>query len=481
VLFNSGRFFAFFGIVYLVYLPLPYRAQNIVLLAASYLFYGSWDWRFLGLLLFSTLLNFASALGIERARARGSARAPRLMLWASVAANLGVLGLFKYHDFFARQLAALLGSLGVGVPAPVLGIVLPVGLSFYTFQSLSYTIDVYRQRFPATRRLDDFALFVGFFPLLMAGPIERAGKLLVQIARPRTVTVDLVLQGGWLIFWGLFKKVFIADNLAIYSRWAFVEGNLGTGPLVYLASLAFALQIYCDFSGYCDMARGLARVMGFDLSLNFRLPFTASNPTELWSRWHITLRDWFRDYVYGPLRNWLLDRRLAREPAIALTIVVTMSLVGLWHGPNWTFVCWGAIWGLAMVVHRLLRPLLGKATSPRAARALRVVGAIVTVNLFFTAMPFILAPSVRQAFTNWGLLLHGWTRASLVAAGPVALTIAYFTWPLVLVQGLQYATGNLDPMGRLPFGARLPVYVTFVLLLVAGGATRGEQFLYFLF
>ncbi|MBI5478783.1 MAG: MBOAT family protein [Deltaproteobacteria bacterium] len=480
MLFNSGRFLAFFGVVYLVYLPLPHRAQNVLLLAASYVFYASWDWRFCALLVFSTLLNYVAALGIERTR--GQARTPRLIFWATVAANLGVLAFFKYHDFFAQPLAALLGSLGLGGSLPVLGVVLPVGLSFYTFQAMSYTIDVYRQRFPATRRLDDFALFVGFFPLLMAGPIERAGKLLRQIAMPRAVTVDLVLQGSWLVFWGLFKKVFIADNLAIHSRWSFVEGNLGTGPLVYLASLTFAVQMYCDFSGYCDMARGLAKVMGIDLSLNFRLPFSATNPTEFWARWHITLRDWFRDYVYGPLRNRLMDLGLPREPAIALTIVVTMALVGLWHGPNWTFVCWGAIWGLAMVAHRLLRPLLAAAAaSPRLDRALRVLGTFATVNLFFVAMPFILAPSVRQAFGNWGLLAQGWTGANLVAAGPIALTLAYFTWPLVLVQALQYATRDLEPLGRLPFALRLPIYVALVFLLLVGGATRGEQFLYFLF
>lgn len=326
MLFNSGIFLGFFLGVYLLYLVSSHRLQNRLLLVASYVFYGYWDYRFLGLILVSTAIDYVAAQRIHSARQRSGSDGPNptRWLWLSIVGNLGILGFFKYFGFFADGFSELGALMGWDVPAFTLQVVLPVGISFYTFQSLGYTLDVYRRRIEPTRDLFDFALFVAFFPQLMAGPIERAKKLIPQLQQRREIRPEYLQLGAWLIFWGLFKKVFIADNLAPYTFWGSTPGELATGLDTYLWSVAFTIRFYCDFSGYSDMARGLALLLGVHLSVNFHLPYFASNPAELWSRWHMTLTRWFRDNVYGPLRS--IPR--------ALAVVLTMTLVGLWHGAN---------------------------------------------------------------------------------------------------------------------------------------------------
>ncbi|MEW6301892.1 MAG: MBOAT family O-acyltransferase [Verrucomicrobiota bacterium] len=346
MLFNSYIFWLFFGVVLLLYRRLPHRGQNVMLLVASYIFYGAWDWRFLSLILISTLVDYVAAIQIGK---RKDARARKVLLGISCCANLGILGFFKYFNFFAQELTHLLSAIGLEFMAPTLDIVLPVGISFYTFQTMSYTIDVYRGRTQPLRDPLDFALYVAFFPQLVAGPIERSTDLVPQIVNPRTVRASDFSEGLWLILWGLFKKVVIADNMAIIVNGLFAENPRAlSGPECWIAVYAFALQIYGDFSGYSAIARGVARWMGFHLSPNFLFPYFSATPSEFWTRWHISLSSWLRDYLYIPLggnRGGML--------ITCRNLLLTMVLGGLWHGAAWGFVVWGLVHGLLLVGYRL--------------------------------------------------------------------------------------------------------------------------------
>jgi alginate O-acetyltransferase complex protein AlgI len=346
MLFNSLVFFLFLGIVLAVYPRLPRRGQNVFLLVASYVFYGYWDWRFNFLLLGSTLLDFfvgRQLAGTEDSRRR------RLLLGISLIGNLGILGFFKYFNFFIDSFAALLASTGLEPNLPTLKIILPVGISFYTFQTLSYTIDIYRRRLQPVDSLVDFALFVSFFPQLVAGPIERASNLLPQIVKPRSVNRRLVITGLNLMLIGYFKKVAIADTLAPMVENAFADPAGQSSGALLSGLYAFALQIYGDFSGYTDIARGVSRLLGFELMENFAAPYLSRNITEFWHRWHISLSSWLKDYLYislGGNRGGAL--RTYRN------LMLTMVLGGLWHGAGWTFVVWGSLHGAYLMLHKML-------------------------------------------------------------------------------------------------------------------------------
>lgn len=280
MLFNSWEFWCFFLIVYCLYLVAGrVWIQNLLLLLASYFFYASWNWKFLGLILASTLVDYLCGLGMHASKKETTRR---LLLSVSIVFNLSLLGVFKYYGFFASSLAELSSSMGYGIRPQHLELVLPVGISFYTFQTLSYTVDVYRRQIEPTRNLLDFALFVSFFPQLVAGPIERASRFLPQITAPRTLDPVALSSGSWLIFWGLWKKIVVADNLAIIVDRAFDSSATTSAAMSYLAVIGFCFQIYCDFSGYSDIARGVARLLGFELMRNFDLPYLARNPSEFW-------------------------------------------------------------------------------------------------------------------------------------------------------------------------------------------------------
>ncbi len=475
VLFNSGIFFGTFALVYALYWILPFRAQNLMLLVASYVFYGYWDYRFLSLLAISTLIDYAAGLGIEAARRHNRPQIATAWLWFSVAGNMGILAFFKYFNFFVGSFAALLQQFGLTASPITLRIILPVGISFYSFQTLSYTIDVYRGHLKPTRRLDDFALFVSFFPQLVAGPIERATRLLPQVQRERHVTYDDLSLGGWLILWGLFKKVYIADNLAPYAAWAFARHGATTGADVYLAVLSFSIQIYCDFSGYSDIACGLGRLLGFDLTRNFYLPYFASNPAELWRRWHITLASWFRDYVYTPLINVLAGSR--RD----LAAFLTMALVGLWHGANWTYVAWGAGWGAVLVAYRRLRPWLASIPSdrPAFAAATTVLGVLVTFNIWLLLAAFFISDNITSALHSERLLLTDFRASSTTARD--ALTILYYSYPLLIMQALQRWADRLDIVRVWPAPVRFALYTSLITLMLVAGAEHDLDFIYFAF
>ncbi len=327
MLFNSVEFALFFAIIVAAYWWSLPRFRNPILLGASYFFYANWDWRFLGLLLISTVVDFT--IGQRLRTAQDPARR-KLLLTTSMAVNLGILGLFKYANFFIDSFAELVGGLGLNPNEPFLSVVLPVGISFYTFQTMSYTIDVYRRRLEPVDDIILFATFVAYFPQLVAGPIERARILLPQLQRQdRSINSETVASGLGLILVGLFKKVVLADGVAAAADRAFDDPHSLSFVSVAVGVLAFAIQIYGDFSGYTDIARGVSRLMGIELTLNFAQPYLSRNITEFWRRWHISLSNWLRDYLYIPLGG---NRRGTAR--IYVNLMATMLLGGLWHGAS---------------------------------------------------------------------------------------------------------------------------------------------------
>lgn len=476
MLFNSGSFLYFFLAVYLAYRVLPHRGQNRLLLAASYVFYGFWDVRFLSLILVSTVVDFTAGLAIDTARRAGARRAAKRWLWLSVIVNLGILGFFKYFDFFAENLRAALAVLGLEVSPFTLSLVLPVGISFYTFQTMSYSIDVYRGHTRATRDFLDFCLFVAFFPQLLAGPIERHRKLFPQIQRPRSVTREHFARGGWLIFWGLFKKVFIGDGLEPYTAWGLGDGGVETSIDTWLMNFAFAVRYYCDFSGYSDMAIGLAALLGFRLSRNFNLPYFSRNPGQLFARWHITLGAWVRDYVYATLRRrW--DSPRGRYGAL----VVAMLLMGFWHGASWTFLLWGTAWGLLIAGHQILRPRLVRLAraAPGTEPWLAAGGVVFTFLAWLVLCCFFVAPSLSRAIELLGLMFSPPTLSRFTAKD--FWTVCFYCAPVILMQIAQQATGKMDVVLRLALPLRVTIYFLLSCLLLGAGAEGDREFIYFQF
>jgi alginate O-acetyltransferase complex protein AlgI len=343
MIFNSIAFFIFLPIVFFLYWKICHRSltiQNILLLLASYYFYGWWSLPFLSLLILSTLLDYSYGFGV----ASSDKKKAKIFLWLSIINNLGILAVFKYYDFFASQLQIALASVGANFNPILLDIILPVGISFYTFHGMSYIFDVYKGRQAPVSNFVDYAVFVGFFPLLMAGPIERAHHLLPQIQRKRIYNSLQLSEGCRLIIWGLFKKIVIADSLAISVNVIFQNYQQFNAITLIVGAVAFSFQIYCDFSGYCDIALGTAKLFGFELLSNFKFPYFSRNIAEFWKRWHISLSSWFRDYVYIPLGG----SREGKAKAIR-NIFVVFLLSALWHGAKWHFVVWGFIHALLYI------------------------------------------------------------------------------------------------------------------------------------
>jgi alginate O-acetyltransferase complex protein AlgI len=469
LLFNSFHFALFFAVVYAGYLSLQgrLRVQNALLLAASYYFYGCWDVRFLGLLALTTVVDWFVALRIAACEA---AAARRRWLLVSIGSNLSVLGFFKYFDFFTDNAVALLQALSLPASPVTLQILLPVGISFYTFQSIGYSVDVYRKQVQPVRRLTDFALFVAFFPQLVAGPIERAGQLLPQLLRPREISPARVDAGCFLVLWGLFQKLVLADNLAGIADPIFDAPERYSGADLWLGALAFTFQIYCDFAGYSDIARGVAKLLGFDLMLNFRLPYFARSPSEFWQRWHLSLSQWLRDYVYIPLGG-----NRGGEIRTLRNLMLTMLLGGLWHGAAWHFVAWGAYHGLLLVCFRWprrARPL---------PRGLRVPFDVSRCVLMFvlTVIGWILfrassLEAVLHFMTNIGLTTSEDTSAR-------ARELLLLCSPLLAMQVAQYACDDLLAPLRLPPVARGLFYALLVVAMLLFAVRSSMEFIYFRF
>ena len=336
--FNSLDFAIFLPIVFIIYWFVcnnNLKSQNFLIVAASYVFYGWWDWRFLSLILFSTIVDYSVGRGLLK---QENLTKRKVLLWISILVNLGFLGVFKYYNFFLDNFITAFSFFGTEIKANSLNIILPVGISFYTFQTLSYSIDVYKRKLEPTKEFIAFSAFVSFFPQLVAGPIERATRLLPQFYKKRIFNYSKAVDGMRQILWGLFKKIVIADNCAEYANLIFNNSAYYSGSTLVLGALFFTFQIYCDFSGYSDIAIGTSRLFGFNLMQNFNFPYFSRDIAEFWRRWHISLSTWFRDYLYIPLGGSRGGTWMKVRNTFAIFIVS-----GFWHGANWTFIVWGAL------------------------------------------------------------------------------------------------------------------------------------------
>ncbi|MEO0911416.1 MAG: MBOAT family protein [Pseudomonadota bacterium] len=490
MLFFETRFLLSFAIFFAAYWALSRARRPLLIVLFSYVFYGAWDPRFLSLLLISTGVDFLVAQKVEAAGPR--TKAARHWLWVSLAANLGMLGIFKYFDFFAETFAALFA-----IPPEntfLLNVILPAGISFYTFQTLGYVLDVYYGRQKAERDPITFAAFVSFFPQLVAGPIERAGDLIGQIKAPQPFSWANIHIGTRLFCIGLFKKLVIADNMAVFVDPVFADPAAHDPATLLFAAYAFSFQIYCDFSGYTDMARGIAKALGIDLSINFNLPYLATSVRQFWQRWHMTLYRWFNDYIYIPLGG-------SRAGAFATyrNILIVFTISGLWHGAGWNFIIWGTLHGLWICGERALAPtalgtLVGRL--PGWVRAILVFHLITLTWIVFRAesLPQLtvyfatladlraadLVPGIGTLTGSFGTLYLP-SLGGAIQPGLYALAILLFCGPLV---ALQIHRARLA--GR-RFEAEWPVDMQVVLWLSVAGAAyllggdTAAQFIYFQF
>ena len=474
MLFNSFTYILFLLAVWLLYAAASFRWQNRLLLLASYVFYGTWDWRCLVLIWISTLSTYYFSHAISKS---GSRRRQTQWMVAGIVLNLGILGVFKYFGFFYESLQGLASSLGFNLAGPAIHIILPVGISFYTFQAISYLVDVYRKDYAPSQSLLNYSLYVSFFPQLVAGPIERPSDLLTQIEKPRRIDATLLNEALYLLLWGFFKKVVVADTLSVRVDRIFSSEDPGAAT-VTIGALAFAFQIYADFSGYTDIARGSARAMGFRLSRNFLQPYFSLSPQEFWSRWHITLSTWLRDYLYIPLGgnrkgNWKTYRNL----------MVTMLLGGLWHGAAWNFIIWGGYHGAALAIHRLV----ARRRKPPAVSSIVAGGWRSPIVLLKWAAMFV--------FTLYGWLIF---RASsleqlatfsqgLFQPEPLRVLISnlvgvgVYCVPVVFVDLITEKTKDEFAIAKWPTAILVIFYLALIYGILLMGVTNVQQFIYFTF
>jgi alginate O-acetyltransferase complex protein AlgI len=552
MLFNSPEFIVFFVFVYGMYLLLPFRPQNIMLLIASYVFYGWWDTRFLFLVALSTTVDFWVGLMLEngqltrrqkllpalflvisalvflgvnlealwahhytilvlrdliRIRIIGwvsigtagflailyvvyrmleRSEDPRWRLWClmvSLVTQLGLLGVFKYFNFFFDSLVVALNNLGIDAHQLHLNIVLPVGVSFYTFQSLSYTIDIYREQFKPTDRFFDFALFVAYFPQLQAGPIERGRQLIPQLSRPRLLNIDQFSRGMYLIVLGFFKKIAIADGVAPIVDQVFSSNGRVSWIDVIVGAVLFAVQIYCDFSGYTDIARGLSKMFGIDLMVNFNQPYFATNPQDFWRRWHISLSTWLRDYLYVPVggnRGGLLF--------VCRNLMIAMLLGGLWHGAAWNFVLWGFYQGALLCTYRVwietgFKGGLAQRMLPFPAwqrETLHFVSHIVFFLFICYGWLIFRAHSLAQIIDFTSLLVYDFGDLDY-GAGIPRLSSLMGSCLLFLMEVAQYCRGDVRYYRRFPTPLRGFHIAALIAITIMGMSNEPAQFIYFQF
>jgi D-alanyl-lipoteichoic acid acyltransferase DltB (MBOAT superfamily) len=481
MLFNSFQFFVFFPIVTLAYFVLPHRYRWVWLLAASCYFYMAFVPVYILILFFTIAVDYAAGILIETAEGRKK----QLLLAASILGNIGVLAFFKYSNFFQANLAAMAAALDWNYPLQLLNIVLPLGLSFHTFRSLSYTIEVYRGNLHAERHAGLFALYVMFYPELVAGPIERPQNLLPQLRERHEFDYERVTDGLKLMAWGFFKKLVIADRLADFVNPIYNQPAGYPGVALALATILFAYQIYCDFSGYSDIATGAAQVMGFRLMRNFQRPYFAGSIADFWRRWHISLSTWFRDYLYVPLGG----NRVARW-RWQLNLFVTFLVSGLWHGANWTFVAWGALHGLYLLLsiwttgtRASISRVLGLDRSPNLLRFVQVG---VTFSLVTFAWIFFRASSIQDAFliiqrifssSGYSSTIRE-TLLSYLNMSKVGIVSVIF---LSIAELVQAKASVRVVLRRQPAWLRWAAYYVLVMSILLWGKFSDQRFIYFQF
>ncbi len=480
MLFNSLEYLVFLPAVVCLHFLIPQRFRWALLLVASYAFYMAWKVEYALLILTSTVVDYVAALAMSRCEEK---RDRRRWLWLSLATNLGLLFTFKYANFASGSLRLLGERMNVLVDFPTLELLLPVGISFYTFQTLSYTIDVYRGHQQPERHFGRFAVFVAFFPQLVAGPIERAARLLPQFRERHGFDWQQFKGGLQLILWGFFKKLVIADQAAIYVEKVYGDPGGHEGLSLLVAGYLFAFQLYCDFSGYSDIAVGSARLMGFRLMENFRAPYLAPNVREFWRRWHISLSTWFRDYVYVPLGG---NRGTTGRWAAAIAAVFVTS--GLWHGANWTFFVWGALHAVYMLTgaatagvrDRWAERLPGWLRGPRL-----VVGALVTFHLWTFSLVFFRSASLGEAFSYldglWSRM--AWSKPAIRLDMPWKEFYA-IALPIVVLMALEIWRGRrtwLEFLERRSAPFRLVLYLALFFSILVLSPLGSQEFIYFQF
>lgn len=476
MLFNSLAFAAFLPIVFFLYWFAAGKNrswQNLLLLASSYFFYACWDWRFLFLLMFSTALDYYTGIRMHDAQGRGK----KFWFWLSISINLGFLGVFKYYNFFAESAAVLISNFGFTPHPATLDIILPVGISFYTFHGLSYVIDIYKGRIAPERHVVTYSLFVSYFPLLVAGPIERATHLLPQLKTDRQFSFAKARDGLHQILWGLFKKVVIADSCARYCNDIFDHYDTLDSFTLFLGAVYFAFQIYGDFSGYSDIALGTSKLFGIDLLRNFNYPYFSRDIAEFWRRWHISLSSWFRDYLYFPLGG----SRGSMGVKIRNTFVIFL-VSGFWHGANWTFIAWGAInalYFLPLMIGNQNRNHLGIVAEGRLWPTGReVLGMTVTFVLTCFAWIFFRSPSIGFAFEYIGRIFRfdaDWMR--YIRMNRYGIELLPILGAFMLVEWLSRE--HEHPI----FGRRQPLKVAALLVAIVllGSYSAVTEFIYFQF
>ncbi|MHB2166131.1 MBOAT family O-acyltransferase [Alsobacter sp. R-9] len=553
MLFNSLTFFVFLAIVYGAYLVLPFRGQNWLLLIAGYVFYGWWDVRFLFLIACSTAVDFSigvllsqrdldartrrtvalyllgsailflvpdwsgehsaspwqatqlgiattagvavflilGRLGISRLGKLAEDQRRRILIYCSVGLNLVFLGTFKYFNFFIGSAEEILRSAGLDPHLFHLNIILPVGISFYTFQSLSYTIDVYRRVIKPTTHFWDFALFVAYFPPMVAGPIERGRHLLPQLVKRRRVRLVQVGQGVALIIVGLMKKVAVADGLAPAVNSVYNSTGAVSQADVALATVLFAFQIFCDFSGYSDIARGVSKLFGIELTLNFNAPYLSRNPSEFWRRWHISLSSWLRDYLYISLGG---NRR--GEMRTHVNLFATMLLGGLWHGAAWNFVLWGAYQGALLSIHRAWADVTGRRRAASVAQdaastpavdgsnAIRIAVTVLQISVFFLFVCYgwmlFRASSFEQIVTFTAALFGAGGGSELVMSKPTSAALAGLA-VIAIIEINDYRVGMANSYLKWPAVLQGMLYAAMIYIMAMGLSNEPAQFIYFQF
>lgn len=479
MLFNSINFAIFFPLVFFIYwliLKKDFKKQNIFLLLVSYFFYACWDWRFMFLLAISTILCYYGGLKVSTSTTHKSRKVWMLI---SVIVNIGFLGFFKYFNFFIESFQEFLLLFGLTPHIHTLQIILPVGISFYTFHGLSYVLDIYNEKIKPTKSWIDYSLFVSFFPLLVAGPIERATHLLPQITEKRTFNYQKIVDGLKQILWGLFKKIVIADRCAEYVNPIFNNPADQSGSTLVLAAIFFAFQIYCDFSGYTDIALGTARMLGFELLQNFKYPYFSRTMNEFWTRWHISLTSWFRDYLYIPLGG---NRKSKFRTLLNTYIIFLVS--GLWHGANWTFIMWGALHAV-FVTPSILFNTKKKykevvAYDRKLPTPLEFGNVVITFLLAALAFVFFRADSIQDAFIYFAHIPHDiFTSPHLPTKAKISIVLLIF---MLVVEWNgrrgKYALEHFGEKRGTFFRWGFYYLVILLIVLFAGGQ---QAFIYFQF
>lgn len=475
MLFNSFEFFLFLPTVFLLYWFVfckQVKTQNLFLLVVGYVFYGWWDWRFLLLIAFSTTFDFLVGFQLGKT---DNPKKRKMIFLSSCLVNLGFLGFFKYYNFFIGSFIALFGKMGYHIPAMPLNIILPVGISFYTFQSLSYTADVYLKKMKPTNDFILFASFISFFPQLVAGPIERAFNLLPQFQSKRSFNYENAVNGMRQILWGLFKKIVIADTLSTYVDQIFANYQTLPGSTLFLGAVYFSVQIYCDFSGYSDIAIGTARLFGFTLMKNFSYPYFSKSVSEFWRNWHISLTQWFRDYVYKPLGG-----SYGTLKQTVLNTLIVFSLSGLWHGANWTFLAWGILNGL-FIIPAIISGSNKKTRSTEKERAYSARGTLKAIFVFmlitFTWV-FFRSENISGAFGYFKAFL-----SRSLFTYPVNHGMAMALPLIFILFSVEWLIQNYALKARLqglPAYVRWGVYATLVITCMAF-FRQNQSFIYFQF